>query len=135
MDGARLVAEARAAREAGRSEEALDLYIQAAAAALAAGDPLARAHRLRHVGDIHREAGRDDEALSLYSEALAIYRRCPDRSALDLANLLRPLAMLREKAGERQAAAALWAEARALYEEAGVEAGVRESAGRLAALA
>jgi tetratricopeptide (TPR) repeat protein len=135
MHGRELAARAKAARAEGRTDEALDLYARAAEHARRQGDVLALAHRLRHLGDIHHDAGRDAEAATLYDEALALYRGRPDTPALDLANLLRPLALQKEKAGARGEAAMLWAEAKSLYEEAGVEAGVRESDRRLARLA
>ena len=130
-DGAAAAAEAYAERGAGRTGRALELYLLAADRS---SDPRARAHRLRHAGDIHQDEGRDDLAAPLYEEALALYRGRPDTSALDLANLLRPLAMLREKAGAREEAAVHWAEAAALYEAAGVDIGAKECARRLSAL-
>jgi tetratricopeptide (TPR) repeat protein len=133
-DGRALAIRASAARGEGRIAEALALYAQAAEHARENGDTLAVAHRLRHLGDILQDAGRDAEALPYYDEALALYRSRPDRRGLDLANALRPLALLKEKAGARAEAAALWAEAGALYAAAGVDAGAKESARRLALL-
>lgn len=124
--GGELVAAAKAARREGEAEAAASLYLHAAGHARREGDRLACAHRLRHAGDILREAGRDAEAAPLYAEALALYRADPATPALDLANLLRPLALLKERAGARIEAAALWAEAKRLYEAAGVEAGAKE---------
>ena len=133
--GKALAIQGSAARGEGRIDVAIELYSRAADHARQAGDMLAVAHRLRHIGDMHQDAGRNAEAAPYYDEALAIYRGRPDRRGLDLANLLRPLAMLKEKAGDTSEAAALWAEAGALYAEAGVEVGAKESARRLALLA
>ena len=133
-DGAGLVMAAKAARHEGRLDEAISLYRDAADEARRQGDALVLAHRLRHIGDIFQDVGRDGEAAPFYAEALSLYRGA-ETPVLDLANLLRPLAMLKEKEGDRDGARACWTEAKALYEAAGVEAGVRESARRLAALA
>ncbi len=135
QDRAELVIAAAAARNEGRSDEAIELYARAAGQARLQGDALVLAHRLRHIGDIHQDAGRDAEAAPFYDEALALYRSRADAPVLDLANLLRPLAMLKEKAGDRAEAKTLWAEAATLYETAGVEIGAKESARRLALLA
>ncbi len=132
--GKKLAVQGSAARNEGRIGIAIELYGQAADHARQQGDMLALAHRLRHIGDILQDAGRDAEARPYYDEALALYRSRPDARVLDLANLLRPLAMLKEKAGDTAEAAALWAEAGSLYAEAGVEVGARESARRLALL-
>jgi tetratricopeptide (TPR) repeat protein len=133
-DRSELVIAARAARHHGRTDEAIALYTRAAGQARQHGDVLTLAHRLRHIGDIHQDVGRDAEAAPFYAEALAVYRGDPATPALDLANLLRPLAMLAQKAGDRTGAKALWAEAATLYEAAGVEIGAKESARRLALL-
>jgi hypothetical protein len=69
-----------------------------------------------------------------YNEALALYRRemrCP---ALDLANAIRPLAMLKEALGELEEARRLWEEGRDLYATARVQEGVTECSARLAQL-
>jgi tetratricopeptide (TPR) repeat protein len=125
---------AKAEREAGRNEAAIALYGQAAEIARRDGDTLALAHRLRHIGDIHLEAGRIDRAAPCYDEALALYRSREDAKPLDLANLLRPMALLCEARKEPEAARRHWAEARALYEQVGVAAGVAECTRHLAAL-
>ena len=49
-----------------------------------------------------------------------------DTPALELANALRPCALLRERLGDGEAALALWREARELYLAAGIAEGVRE---------
>ena len=53
---------------------------------------------------------------------------------LDVANAVRPLAILSEEAGDTEAARRLWEEARDLYEACGVQAGVDECSERLARL-
>jgi tetratricopeptide (TPR) repeat protein len=121
-------------RDMGDTDTALDHYREAASIARAEDDALGLAHRLRHIADIHRNEDRLDLAEPSYDEALAIYRSREGAPPLDLANTVRPMAMLKEKQGWTGEAAALWAEAKALYARAGVEAGVAESAARLKAL-
>jgi tetratricopeptide (TPR) repeat protein len=121
-------------RGEGNADIAIALYQEAADVARSEGAPLLLAHRLRHIGDIYGDAGDAERAGLFYGEALALYRADPAPPALDLANLLRPMAVLAEANGEDGAAADLWAEAKSLYEQAGVEAGVRECARRLARL-
>lgn len=130
--GDELVAGAKAARSRGDSGHAALFYINAAAVARDQGDLLAYAHRLRHAGELLLEDGKDADAAPLLADALAVYRAARETPPLDLANLLRPYAMLKEKAGERAEAIAFWTEARDLYEAAGVGAGVLECTRRLA---
>ena len=96
--------------------------------------PLALAHAIRHVGDIHQEAGDLKLAEPCYFEALKIYRAHAETPPLDLANTIRGLALLKEALGERQEAKALWQEALDLYASVNVEDGVKESSRRLALL-
>ena len=100
------------------------------------GEDLGVAHALRHIGDVLRErsAPKHDDALACYKEALAIYRNCEPERRLDLANTLRGLALLKQSTGEMADATSHWIEARDLYASVGVNAGVEESARRLAAL-
>ena len=133
-EGRALAVRAKAERDAGRSEAAIALYGQAAEIARRDGDVLALAHRLRHIGDIHLGAGRIDQAAPFYDEALALYRSRQDAKPLDLANALRPMALLCEARKEPEAARLCWTEARALYEQTGVAAGVAECTRHLAAL-
>jgi len=113
-------------RREGNRDAAIALYQEAADVARSEGAPLRLAHRLRHIGDIYRESGDAERAALHYGEALALYRADPEPPALDLANLLRPLALLSEARDEPDAAQPYWTEARALYERAGVAAGVDE---------
>jgi tetratricopeptide (TPR) repeat protein len=117
-------------RDAGNSSSALSLYEEAVMHCRVAGDALLLAHTVRHVGDIHQDMKRDDLAEPCYREALGIYRSSePDR--LDLANAIRPLALLKENAGEIAEAKQLWAEARDLYAVSKVPQGVEECTRRL----
>jgi hypothetical protein len=86
------------------------------------------------VGDIHRDAGAAGLAELCYDEALSIYRKHEQTEPLDLANAIRPLAILKDDAGAVEEAKRLWAEARDLYAAANVREGVAESSRRLARL-
>jgi tetratricopeptide (TPR) repeat protein len=114
-------------RDMGHGDAALPLYEEAVALCREAGEPLALAHTIRHLGDIHLEAGRLESAEPCYHEALTLYRRNERTAALDLANAIRPLAMLKEQKGEVKQARSLWAEAKELYAAVDVDAGVAES--------
>ncbi len=96
-------------------------------------DLLLLAHIIRHVGDIHWDMGDADLAEPCFEEALELYRANAPPPG-DLANALRPMALLKEAAGDKAAAYDLWDEARELYEKADVDAGVEECARRMAAL-
>ncbi len=125
---------AQAERDLRRPEAALPLYEEALAISRVEGDALTIAHTVRHVGDLHRKAGRPEAAERCYLEALEIYRGATTVPALDLANAVRPLAILRDDAGDRIEARRLWSEAKALYAAAGVREGVEECSRRLARL-
>jgi tetratricopeptide (TPR) repeat protein len=113
-------------RDQGRGEAALPLYEEAVELCLALDDLPMLAHTLRHLGDLHQDAGSLSAAELPYQQALLLYRRLEDTSALELANALRPYALLRERLGEAAAARALWQEARALYLAAGIAEAVAE---------
>jgi tetratricopeptide (TPR) repeat protein len=81
---------------------------------------------LRHLADIHQDAGAWSAAEPLYEHALRLYRADPSTGTLELANALRPYALLRERLGDGDAAVALWREARALYLAAGIAEAVAE---------
>lgn len=121
-------------RDRGRTDAALRLYREAVPLCRRGDDPLVLAHTVRHLGDVLRELGAAAAAEPCYAEALALYRAQPSAAVLDVANAVRPLAIVRETLGEHDEARALWREARDLYREAGVEAGVAESAAHLARL-
>jgi tetratricopeptide (TPR) repeat protein len=118
-------------RDQGRGAAALALYEEAVVICRAEGDHPQLAHTVRHVGDIHREAGRAGLAEPCYLEALEIYRSNARTEPLDLANAIRPLAILKDDAGEVEEAIRLWVEARDLYAAAEVEAGINESSRRV----
>ena len=121
-------------RDAGHFDTARAAYEEAVAICRDQADSLALAHTVRHLGDIHRAAGAPALAEPHYREAVALYRGSEQRSPLDLANALRPLAIVEEGAGRIDKARELWKEARDLYSEAGVQDGVAESTSRLARL-
>lgn len=64
-----------------------------------------------------------------FHEALELYRKHDEDSSLDLANALRSLAVLRW-----EHARTLWKDVRVLYTGLNIEAGIKESAARVAAL-
>jgi tetratricopeptide (TPR) repeat protein len=103
-------------------EEAVRLYREL-------DEPLVLAHTIRHLGDVYLEQGRSDLAEGCYLEALELYRSHEDGSSLDLANAIRSLAVLRWEQTK-----ALWEEVREIYTNLNIEAGIKESAARVAAL-
>jgi tetratricopeptide (TPR) repeat protein len=121
-------------RDLGRGDTARPLYEEAVAICRTEDDPLQLAHTVRHLGDIHQDAGRLDLAEPCYQEALAIYRSHPKTAALDLANAIRPFAILRESQGQSAQAIGLWTEARDLYGALNVREGVAESTAHLTRL-
>ena len=122
-------------RDLGRGDAARPLYEEAVALCRGEGDPLALAHTVRHLGDIHQDAGRLELAEPCYVEALTIYRCEEGTDTLDLANAVRPLAILKEAVGEVEEARRLWEEAKELYMAVDVAGGVEESSARLERLA
>ena len=122
-------------RDMGHDGAALTLYKEAVSICREGNDQLMLAHTVRHVGDIHQEAGRAELAEPCYVEALALYRLNEQTHPLDLANAVRPLAILKEKAGEVAMAKQLWQEAKDLYAGVGVSEGVAESSDALKRLA
>jgi tetratricopeptide (TPR) repeat protein len=114
------------ARREGRLDEAAQHYALALIESRAHGEKLRTAHIARHLGDIHRENGLSGEAEPLLKEAVEIYRSSLDTKVLDLANALRPLALLHDSLGDHRSAQELWQEARALYSAIGVADGVSE---------
>jgi tetratricopeptide (TPR) repeat protein len=117
-------------RDLGRGDAARPLYEEAVSICRDEGDALLLAHTVRHLGDIHRDARRLADAEPCYHEALALYRS-HQTNPLDLANVLRPLAILKESQGKDDEARTLWSEARDLYATAGVPIGVAECSARL----
>ena len=121
-------------RDLGRGDAARALYEQAVAIYRQEGGGPELAHTMRHLGDVHRHAGNAELAEDCYLEALALYRSQKATPPLDLANAIRPLAILKDDAGKVEEARRLWEEARELYASVNVEAGVAESSARLARL-
>jgi tetratricopeptide (TPR) repeat protein len=121
-------------RDLGRGDAARPLYEEAAALCREEGQSLPLAHTVRHLGDIHRSAGRPELAEPCYREALALYRGDGRTAPLDLANAIRPLAILKEDAGEAEEACRLWEEAKGLYAAVDVPQAVAECSARLARL-
>lgn len=119
----------------GHDEPARASYAEAVDLCRAEHDPLRLAHLVRHLGDVHRRAGRAEAAGQCYEEVLALYRSAAEPPVLDLANAIRPMAILKGDAGEAEEATRLWTEARDLYAVAGIAAGVDEATRRLAQLA
>lgn len=114
-------------RDLGRGEVARPLYEEAVSLCRGQSDVLRLAHTVRHLGDLHLDAGRLDLAEACYEEALALYRSSAHTAPpLDLANAIRPLAILRERLGKADEAVPLWQEARDLYLSANVGEGVAE---------
>ena len=135
MTAAELVEKGRAERNAGNLTAAADSYKRAADAFHLAGQPLRKAHAIRHSGDILQDAGDLTAAQPCYEEALAIYRHNPDTPPLDLANAIAGYARLSEKLNHQRRASALWKDAFDLYTQCSVQAGIDEARGRLDALA
>jgi tetratricopeptide (TPR) repeat protein len=125
----------RIERDLGHSDAALALYTESAAIYREQGNALKLAHTIRHLGDIHQDARRPAQAEPCFREAIAIYSAHPEAPALDVANALRPLALLRDDAGDFEEADRLWETAKNLYASVNVLPGVAECAGRLALLA
>jgi tetratricopeptide (TPR) repeat protein len=122
-------------QDAGRLDVATQRYAQAAEVCRRRPVSPRLPHVLRHLGMLQFRARNLLAAISCCEEAVEIRRSEPSTPPLEMANTLRPLALIRETEGRRAEAAALWKEASSLYAAAGVESGVEESRTRLAALA
>jgi tetratricopeptide (TPR) repeat protein len=129
------LARAQQLRDSGESARRRDgalarrCYEEAVALFREVGEPLALAHTIRHLGDVYREEKCPELAEPCYLEALGLYRSHEGASSLDLANAIRSLAVLRWEQTR-----ALWDEARHLYTTLNIEAGIKESTARVAAL-
>jgi tetratricopeptide (TPR) repeat protein len=104
-------------------------YEEAVALFREADEPLLPAHTIRHLGDVYLEQGGPELAEPCYHEALELYRKHTDDSSLDLANAVGSLAVLRWEQTRT-----LWEDVRVLYVSLNVEAGIKESTARVAAL-
>ncbi|KAA6464648.1 tetratricopeptide repeat protein [Acidobacteria bacterium AB60] len=120
-----LIADGRRARPEHRLSDARRLYAEAAAL-YRPDDQLAYAHTIRHIADMFLEESRHADAQPLYEEALELYRGSLNTKLIDLANTVRPYALLQSQLGNREVARELWQEARILYAALRIEAGVRE---------
>lgn len=133
-DAAALLSQGRQARQEKRLAEARANYASAAQIFRGRDDRLAYAHTIRHIADMHLEEANYTEAKPLYEEALELYRSSLDTRLLDLANAVRPYALLHERSGSREMAEQLWQEARNLYGSLRLEAGIRECEAHLTEL-
>ena len=115
----------------GNHASVLRLYEEAVVAARELDDKKLVAHTVRHLADILRRAGDYETARPYYEEALALYRLDAATPPGELANALRPMALLMEAVGDMEAARADWRAAREFYDRAGVKAGVAECAAAL----
>jgi tetratricopeptide (TPR) repeat protein len=118
-------------RDTGNTAAAVPLYEAAVAESRAIGDPVLLAHTLRHLGDVHQDLDQFARAESLYSECLALYRENRSARPLDVANAVRPYALLKERTGRIAEARELWTEAHRLYSSVNARAGIDESASHL----
>jgi tetratricopeptide (TPR) repeat protein len=121
-------------RDLDRHDEALRFSEEAVGVSRGTGDGLLLAHAVRHLGDVHRDARRLADADACYTEALELYRAADGPDSLDVANALRPAALLKVSQGKGAEALALFSEARTLYQQAGIEAGVEECSRNIAKL-
>jgi tetratricopeptide (TPR) repeat protein len=113
-------------RREGNLPLARECYAEAARLYRDQKDVLAYAHSIRHIADIYQEEKNPASARTLYEEALEIYRGNLATRLLDLANTVRPYAILIEGEGDSAAALALWKEARNLYGSLRLQQGVDE---------
>ncbi len=131
---AELIAEGRRARARGDRNTARKQYAAAAELYLQNGSTMAYAHTVRHIAEMWFEDAEFTPAHALLTEALELYRGSFETRVLDLANAVRPYALLKEATGELEAARILWEEARALYGSLRVAEGVTECDAHLRAL-
>jgi len=123
---AELIAEGREARSRGAFAAARCCYAAAAAIYREQNELLAYAHTIRHVADIYQDESNLHDAKPLYEESIELYRSSLSTKILDLANALRPYALLTETQGKLESASKFWDEARQLYSALRLEPGVSE---------
>jgi tetratricopeptide (TPR) repeat protein len=128
------LSQGRQARKENRLSAARTHYAEAAQIYRVQNDPLAYAHTIRHIADLHLDESNYSEAKALYEESLELYRGNLNTELLDLANTVRPYALLNEKLGNVDSATQLWQEARNLYASLRLEAGIDECEAHLAKL-
>ncbi|WP_058187410.1 tetratricopeptide repeat protein [Terracidiphilus gabretensis] len=129
-----LIAEGKQARAERDLDAARAYYAEAAEAFRKEDNRLAYAHAIRHIADMFLDEARHAEAGPLYEEALEIYRSSLDTKLLDLANTVRPYALLNETIGNVDLAREHWQEARNLYASLHLDIGVDECGKHLARL-
>ena len=125
------ISEGRRSRASGNLEAARTHYGEAAEGFRQKDNRLAYAHTIRHIADMYLDEQQYAAAQPLYEEALEIYRSDLNTKLLDLANAVRPYALLNEAMGNGAVARQLWQEARNLYASLRIEAGVEECDARL----
>jgi tetratricopeptide (TPR) repeat protein len=126
MLAAEAISQGRQARKENDLAAARAHYTEAAKAYRDQNDSLAYAHTIRHIADMYLHESNLAEAKPLYEESLEIYRSNLNTKLLDLANAVRPYALLNEASGNLDLAKQLWQEARNLYSSLRIEEGVRE---------
>lgn len=131
-NAAALIENGRKARAEHRLDEARRLYSEAAMIHREENNSLAYAHTIRHIADMFLQESQLAEAQPLYEESLELYRTNFNTKLLDLANTVRPYALLHEKLGNQATARELWQEARNLYASLRIDAGVTECDNHLA---
>jgi tetratricopeptide (TPR) repeat protein len=119
-------------RDLDQSDAARPLYEEAVALCRKDGNAQALAQTIRHLADIHHTSGNVAAAEPCYQEAIDLYRGDPHTATLDLANAIRPLAILKSHTGQMADARQLWTEARKLYLAVNVADGAAECTYRLA---
>ena len=113
-------------RDSGRPAESIPVYEDAVLHCREIGDRVLLAHTIRHLGDAHQNVGELERAEDCYREALSLYRQSHFVRRGDLANAVRPFALLKERLGETSAAVELWTEAHRLYSSINAKAGIDE---------
>ncbi len=134
VSAATAISQGRQARDSGNFRTARAHYGEAARIYNDQNDTLAYAHTIRHIADIFRQEFNLGEAKPLYEQALELYRNDLNTKLLDLANTVRPYALLNEEQGNFSLAKVLWQEARNLYGSLRIEAGVSECDGHISQL-
>ena len=126
VNAAESIREGQNARAKGDRNVARARYAKAAEIYRREANHLAYAHTIRHIADMYLDESEFELARPLYEEALEIYRSSLDSRILDLANTIRPYAILNEGIGKREIAQTLWEEARILYNSIRIAEGVVE---------
>lgn len=109
------IALAKAARAAGRVQEALAHQTAATDLLKGIATDAAYAHALRHVIELLVLAGRATEATPLVAEMLALYRADHAAAPLDMANAVRCAAIHAHEVGDDARSIQLWREGRERY--------------------